>query len=199
MEEASMDKIETLKDGTKVSIRNLTLNDLDNLMKFYCVLPEEDRKYLRVDVTDRKLVEQRIRLIESGNIFRIIALHGDEIIADGALELFADEWRKHQGELRVIVARTFQHKGLGMIIMRELYFLAVQKKVEMLIVRMMRPQTAARNICRRLGFREELLIPDYLHDLTGATQDMIVMTCDMKEFWKELEHFYMDSDWQKSR
>ena len=194
-----MDKIETLKDGTKVSIRNLTLNDLDNLMKFYCVLPEEDRKYLRVDVTDRKLVEQRIRFIESGNIFRIIALHGDEIIADGALELFADEWRKHQGELRVIVARTFQHKGLGMIMMRELYFLAVKKKVEMLIVRMMRPQTAARNICRRLGFREELLIPDYLHDLTGATQDMIVMTCDMKEFWKELEHFYMDSDWQKSR
>lgn len=194
-----MDKIETLKDGTKVSIRNLTLNDLDNLMKFYCVLPEEDRKFLRVDVTDRKLVEQRIRLIESGNILRVIALHEDEIIADGALELFADEWRKHQGELRVIVARTFQHKGLGMIMMRELYFLAVQKKVEMLIVRMMRPQKAARNICRRLGFREELLIPDYLHDLTGATQDMIVMTCDMKEFWKELEYFYMDSDWQKSR
>lgn len=194
-----MDKIETLKDGNKVSIRNLTLNDLDNLMKFYCVFPEEDRKYLRVDVTDREVVEQRIRFIESGKIFRIIALHGDEIIADGALELFADEWRKHQGELRVIVARTFQHKGLGMIMMRELYFLAVQKKVEMLIVRMMRPQTAARNICRRLGFREELLIPDYLHDLTGVTQDMIVMTCDMKEFWKELEYFYMDSDWQKSR
>ena len=194
-----MDKIETLKDGTKVSIRNLTLNDLDNLMKFYCALPEDDRKYLRVDVTDREVVEQRIRLIESGNISRIIALHEDEIIADGALELFADEWRKHQGELRVIVARTFQHKGLGMIMMRELYFLAAQKKVEMLIVRMMRPQTAARNICRRLGFREELLIPDYLRDLTGATQDMVVMTCDIQEFWKELEHFYMDSDWQKYR
>lgn len=194
-----MDKIETLKDGTRVSIRNLTLNDLDNLMKFYCALPEDDRKYLRVDVTDREVVEQRIRLIESGNISRIIALHEDEIIADGALELFADEWRKHQGELRVIVARTFQHKGLGMIMMRELYFLAAQIKVEMLIVRMMRPQTAARNICRRLGFREELLIPDYLRDLTGATQDMVVMTCDIQEFWKELEHFYMDSDWQKYR
>ena len=194
-----MDKIETLKDGTRVSIRNLTLNDLDNLMKFNCALPEDDRKYLRVDVTDREVVEQRIRLIESGNISRIIALHEDEIIADGALELFADEWRKHQGELRVIVARTFQHKGLGMIMMRELYFLAAQKKVEMLIVRMMRPQTAARNICRRLGFREELLIPDYLRDLTGATQDMVVMTCDIQEFWKELEHFYMDSDWQKYR
>lgn len=194
-----MDKMETLKDGTRVSIRNLTLNDLDNLMKFYCALPEEDRKYLRVDVTDKEVVEQRIRLIESGNIVRIIALHDDEIIADGALELFTDEWRKHQGELRVIAAQTFQRKGLGMIMMRELYFLATQKKVEMLIVRMMRPQKAVRSICRRLGFREELLIPDYLHDLSGATQDMVVMTCNMQEFWEELEHFYIDSDWQKSR
>lgn len=194
-----MDKVETLKDGTRVSIRNLTLNDLDNLMKFYRVLPEDDRKYLRVDVTDRKVVEQRIRLMESGNVVRIIALHEDEIIADGALELFLDKWRKHQGELRVIVAPGFQRKGLGTILMRELYFLAAQRKVEMLIVRMMRPQKAARNICRRLGFREELLIPDYLRDLTGATQDMVVMTCYMQEFWKELEHFYMDSDWQKYR
>ena len=194
-----MDKMETLKDGTRVPIRNLTLNDLDNLMKFYCALPEDDRKYLRVDVTDKEVVEQRIRLIESGNIVRIIALHDDEIIADGALELFTDEWRKHQGELRVIVSQNFQRKGLGMIMMRELYFLAAQKKVETLIVRMMRPQKAARSICRRLGFREELLIPDYLHDLSGATQDMVVMTCNMKEFWEELEHFYMDSDWQKSR
>jgi hypothetical protein len=63
----------------------------------------------------------------------------------------------------------------------------------------MRPQVAARNICRRLGFREELMIPDYLRDLTGTTQDMVVMTCNMQEFWKELEHFYLDSDWQKSR
>lgn len=194
-----MDKIETLKDGTRVSIRNLILDDLDNLMNFYCTLPEDDRKYLRVDVTDRKVVEQRIKLIESGNVVRIVALHEDKIIADGALELFEDEWRKHQGELRVIVARNFQRKGLGMIMMRELYFLAAQKKVEKLIVRMMRPQTAARNICHRLGFHEELLIPDYLRDLSGTTQDMIVMTCDIKEFWKELEHFYMDSDWQKRR
>lgn len=194
-----MDKIETLKDGTRISIRNLTLNDLDNLMNFYCTLPEDDRKYLRVDVTSREVIEQRIRLIKSGNVVRIIALHEDEIIADGALELFEDEWRKHQGELRVIVARSFRRKGLGMIMMRELYFLAAQKKVEMLIVRMMRPQTAARSICHRLGFHEELLIPDYLRDLTGATQDMVVMTCDIQEFWKELEHFYMDSDWQKYR
>jgi len=194
-----MNKIETLKDGTKVLIRDLTPKDLDLLMKFYNALPEEDRKYLRVDVTDRDVVKQRLKRIETGRINRIIAVKEDEIVADGALEMFDDEWRKHQGELRTLVSQSFQRKGLGMLLMRELYFFAVQKKVEKLIARIMRPQIAARNICRRLGFHEEIVIPDYLRDRGDDTQDMIVMTCDMKEFWKELEHFYMDSDWQKRR
>lgn len=194
-----MEKIETLKDGTKVAIRNLSLNDLDKIMKFYRSLPLEDRKYLRVDVTNKNIVEQRIKAVELGNLFRVIALHGDDIIADGALELTTEEWRKHQGEIRVIVSKQFQRKGLGMIMMRELYSLAVEKKVEKVVAKMMRPQIAARTICRKLGFREELLIPDYVRDQTGTTQDLVVMTCDIKDFWKELNHFYRDSDWQRCR
>lgn len=194
-----MEKIETLKDGTKVAIRNLSLNDLDKIMKFYRSLPLEDRKYLRVDVTNKNIVEQRIKAVELGNLFRVIALYGDDIIADGALELTTEEWRKHQGEIRVIVSKQFQRKGLGMIMMRELYSLAVEKKVEKVVAKMMRPQIAARTICRKLGFREELLIPDYVRDQTGTTQDLVVMTCDIKDFWKELNHFYRDSDWQRCR
>ena len=194
-----MKKKETLKDGTKVSVKELTEDDLDRLMRFYLTLPEEDRKYLRVDVTDRDVVAKRIKLIEQGDVVRVVALHDDEIIADGALELSAEEWRKHQGELRIIVARNYQHKGLGMIMMRELYFIAARKKVEKVVVKMMRPQKAARNICHKLGFREEHMIPDYVRDLSGQLQDLIIMTCDMDEFWKELEFFYMDSDWQRCR
>jgi hypothetical protein len=41
-----MEKIETLKDGIKVVIRELTLNDLKKMMKFYRSFPLEDRKYL---------------------------------------------------------------------------------------------------------------------------------------------------------
>ncbi len=194
-----MEKIEALKDGTKVKIRELKVKDLDRLMKFFSSLPPEDRKYLRIDVTKRDVVQRRIELTKEGNVIRLIALHNDEIIADGALELSGEEWRKHQGELRVIVARPFQHKGLGMIMVRELYFLAVEKNVDQAVVKMMRPQVAAQRIFRKLGFREELLIPDYVRDMAGKKQDLIIMTCDIKELWKELEHFYTDTDWQRCR
>jgi len=194
-----MEKTETLKDGTKVTVRTLTLKDLDKLMEFYRAIPEKDRRYLRVDVLNRDVVEQRIRLTQTGQTVRLVALLGDEIIADGTLEFSEEEWKKHQAELRVNVARSFQHNGLGTIMLRELYNLATAHKVEKVVVRFMRPQAAARSICRKLGFHEEIIIPDYVRDQKGQTHDMVIMTADMTDFWNELEHFYSDSDWRRHR
>jgi L-amino acid N-acyltransferase YncA len=192
-------KKEYLKDGTEIIIRKLKLSDLDSLMEFYGELPLNDRKYFRVDVTRRDVVEQRIKQTRQGNFIRLVALHDDRIVADGNLEMSAEEWRKDQGELRTIVAKNYQHKGLGTIMLRELYYLAAQNNVKNVIVRIMRPQTAARAICHKLGLREETIIPDYVRDISGQKQDMIVMKGDMKEFWEELEHFYQASDWRHHR
>jgi len=193
------EKTVTLKDGKKVVIRPLDLKDLDLLMKFYRSLPPDDRRYLRVDVTDRDVVAQRIKLAERENVFRLIALYKGKIVADGALELSGEEWHKHQAEIRVIVARPFRRHGLGTVMMRELYFLAAEKNVEKVVAKMMRPQKAAQKICRRLGFREEALLPDYVKDLSGKTQDLLIMVCDLKDMWKELDHLLSDSDWQRCR
>jgi L-amino acid N-acyltransferase YncA len=192
-------KAEILKDGTKVVVRNLRPDDLDELMKFYRSLPDEDRIYLKVDVTNRKVVKQRIDLIETGRVFRIVAVHGDEIVADGALELSLGEWGKNQGELRVIVAKEFQRKGLGMIMMRELYFMALKNDVEKIVGKIMKPQVAAQKICSKLGFRKEAVMHDYVRDQAGVPQDFVIMTCDINNLWAELEYFYTDSDWQRCR
>ncbi len=192
-------KREILKDGTKVLIRDLHYEDLDQLMNFYRSLPLEDRLYLKVDVTKRKVVEQRMKMIEEGTIFRIVALHEDEIIGDGMFEISKEEWRKHQGELRVIVAKPFQRLGLGMIMMRELHSLAMKKDIDKIVVKMMKPQKGAINICKKLGFHTETVIPNYVWDQADEPQDLIIMTCQPKDLWRELEHSYTDSDWQRCR
>lgn len=194
-----MDKIEKLKDGTSLTIRLLRIDDLDAMMKFYRGLPLEDRKYLKFDVTNKKVVAKRLKRIESGDDIRVIAVLNNEVVASGALELSGEHWSKHQGEIRVIIARPFQHKGLGTIMIRELYFIAVQKNVELIVARMMRPQVGAQHIFRKLGFREELLLPDFVKDIEGTSQDLIVMACNVKDLWKELDHFFSESDWQRHR
>jgi len=194
-----MDKTERMKDGTEVTIRRLAANDIDRLMDFYGSLPEEDRKYLKFDVTDRKVVAKRLRRIDSGDDIRIVAVHGGVIVASGALELSGEAWSKHQGEIRVIIARPFHHRGLGTIMIRELYFIAVQNQIQTIVARMMRPQIGAQKIFRRLGFREETLLPDFVKDIKGGAQDLIVMTCDVKDLWRELDRTFSESDWQRCR
>jgi L-amino acid N-acyltransferase YncA len=194
-----MEKMEILKDGTQVTIRELKADDIDKLMKFYKSLPLADRKYLKVDVTKKRVVLARIRKMEAGELARIVALHKGQIIADGVLEFSQDQWSRHQAEIRLIIARPFQQKGLGTVMIRELYFEALQKKVEVIVARMMRPQVGAQNIFRKLGFRDESLLPDHVKDIDGVSQDLIIMTCDVKNLMKELDLLFRDSDWQRCR
>ena len=194
-----MEKKEILKDGTEITIRNITMDDLENYMKFFRSLPPNDRKYLRINVTDDNLIKERIKQIRSGNFFRIVAFKDGQIIASGVLELYTDDWHKHHAELRVIVSRPYQRRGLGLIMNRELYLIAAQHNVKKVIAKMMKPQTGAVKILKKLGFREESLIPEYVQDQDDNTQALLIMTCDMKDFWRELESLYHSTDWKRCR
>lgn len=194
-----MRNVVKLKDGTEVIIRPLTKDDLGKSLAFFQALPAEDRRYLRRDVTKREVVWQRIRAIELGKVKRLVAISGEEIVADGALELEGHGWKEHIGELRLIVAHPFQRKGLGMLMARELFFLAANAKVEEIVVKMMRPQIAALSIFKRLGFCEDVTLRDYVTDLSGSKQDLIVMRCDLKSLWREMEDFLAEIDWQRTR
>lgn len=111
---------ETLKDRTKVIMKYFPPKDLNKIIKFYINLLPENDAYLRVDGKTRKAVGYRAGTGEFGDIIRIIAIHGEDIVADGALELLFDEQHRHDAELRVIVAKRFRHRGLGTIMMKEL-------------------------------------------------------------------------------
>ena len=194
-----MKKNVNLKDGTEIVLRQLKKKDRKRLTEFFRSLPKEDRRYLRVDITDKETVKRIIKSSKLGDDVRIIALLEDEIIASGLLELEKRKWKKHFGEIRLLVSKDYRRQGLGMLVARELYLLAISEKVEEIIVKMMKPQVAAINIFKRMGFKQEAVLPDYVKDLEGTTRDLIIMRCDVNEMWKELEEYIEDSDWQRTR
>ncbi len=183
-----------LKDGTKIIVRAMKYDDIELSLDFFESLKEKERRFLRMDVTRKGNVKKRIEQIKSGQVRRIVATCKDKIIADGALELSHHGWEEHIGEIRIIVADNFQKKGLGMIIARELYHLAASEKLEEIVVRMMRTQIGAKKIFRKLGFHEEIILPDHVKDLKGKSHDLIIMRCNLKELWKEMETFFQISD-----
>jgi ribosomal protein S18 acetylase RimI-like enzyme len=194
-----VDKTVRLKDGQDVTIRNMRPSDVESSFDFFTELPEEDRRFLRVDVTRREIVERRTTEIDSGRVDRLVAVIGDAVVADGALELQGHGWGEGIGELRLIVARPYQHLGLGTLLARELYYLAMQHKLDRIVVRVMRPQSRAHRIMRRLGFKEEFLIPEHVRDLDGAWQDLIIMRCNLDDLWQEMESMVEASDWRWHR
>jgi len=194
-----MQKTVKLNDQTEVVIREMERADLDDSHAFFRSLPEEDRAYLRRDVTKREVVERRISEAESGSVMRLVGVADGQIVADGSVEIPDEEWKRHVGELRLIVGATHQRKGLGILMARELYLLAASAKMEEIIVKMMRPQEAALSIFRRLGFREEATLHDYVRDQTGRKQDLILMRCDLEALWQEMEDFHASGDWQRTQ
>ena len=188
-------KIEALRYGTTVVLREPTMDDVEDSLRFFKDLPLEDRRYLRVDVTQRKNVEQRIRDAIEGRTYRIIALAGDKIVADGALEFSREDWSRHAGEIRAIVAHDYQRRGLGALLIKAIYGVAHQRGVEKLVAKMASPQTGARKTFERLGFHVDSVLPDYIKDMNGNAQSLVIMSCTLDELSRELKGFYKTDQW----
>jgi len=188
-----------LKDGSLVVIRPATDDDIEATWHFLRDLPEQDRNYLRIDVTQRGLVERRYRTGPTGSVQRLVACDGDQIAGLGALETEPAGWKSHVGELRIIVAPRYRRRGLGMILTRELYRIAAHDGLQELVVKLMAPQESARSIMKRLGFRDQMTLPGYVTDRSGHRQDLIICRCDLAAMWRELEHYMTETDWQRTR
>lgn len=168
-----------LKDGRSVHIRPLRPDDVEKSLAFFAALDPEERRYLRRDVTRREVVVGRIRENDSMEAERLVATYDDEIVADGSFERERFSWGEKIGQIRLLVAPRFRRSGLGTALARILYVIAHQHNADRINVRMLRPQIAAREIFRRLGFREEYVLPDHVRDLEGNLQDMILMRCEL--------------------
>ncbi len=188
-----------MRNGREVVIRQMVPEDASSSYQFFAGLPEDDRRYLRSDVTRREIVERRAREVDSGRAVRLVAVDGDTIVADGALELAGHGWGDNIAEIRLVVARPYQRTGLGTLLARELYFLAAERKVDRIVVRMMRPQEGAKRIFRSLGFKDEYLIPEHVRDQDGNWQDLIIMRCNLEDLWDEMEGLLEGADLNRHR
>lgn len=185
-----MRKSINLRDGTSVEVRALTIADVEKSFAFFEKLQPDDQAYLRVKVSDPKIVRRRLQNQEESNVRRIAALVDDEIVADAALELNPFGWKRHLAEYRIIVASDYKRKGLGMVMAGELYELAIKEKVEEMVVELMSPQVEAKKIFERLGFKEETVMKNMVKDVNGQKQDLILMRCNLDDIWNKIESYY---------
>jgi len=183
-----------LKDHTEVLIRPMASEDVDQSLEFFRALPEEVRACFPKDVTTVEVAQERAREMEEGRIKRLVALVDDKIVGIGALDLSQFGWERHVGELRLIVAPAYQGKGLGILMGRALYDLAAVTGIEEVVIRVMASQTSTINVLRKLGFRKEAVLRDYVRDAYGRKQDLVLMRGDIEDLWQEFEQYIYELD-----
>lgn len=186
---AEYPKIVNLKDEKKITLRLMKQDDLDKLLEFYCLIPEKDRLFLRVDITDRKNVEWRFGKWNYDFVYPILACDEEKIIGIGTLYRPEFGWMRNLGEVRVLINPDYQRKGLATIFVKELFFRALKAKIYKLQAEMTEGQESAVAAFEKMGFRKEATLKKHVTDIRGRRRDLIIMTLDVEDFWYLLEDF----------
>ncbi|MEW6073810.1 MAG: GNAT family N-acetyltransferase [Planctomycetota bacterium] len=190
-------KTATLKDGTEVTLRPMVAADVDALHAFFAKdVPEEDRLYLRDDVADRRVVEGWTRNIDYDRVLPILMFRGQRVIADGAIRHNPHGWSRHMAEVRLVVARAYQGKGAGFVLLKELVHVAQSKKAQMLLARVFENSPGGISTFQKLGFRVEAVLHDFATDIKGRRQNIAVLVRDVDELWTSMEDLLWHGDWR---
>lgn len=183
-----------LKSGIEIVLRPLCKDDLENLHQFYLNLPEEDRFYLRTDVTDRRFVAMQMEDSDAEERIRFAALSDEIIVGQAALIRPLHGWLQHTGELRCVIAHRFQDQGLAKIMLRDLFQEATRRGVEIVFGKVAAEQKAAIKIMKEIGFKQEVVRRDHQRTLHGNLHDVIMMTCSISAAWDRLEDLIHSMD-----
>lgn len=181
-----------LRDGSEVQVRAMDAKDGPAVLKFFRALPEEDRLFLRDDVTRPEWLDRFVRQIDYQTMLPLVAEDNTGIVGNAALYRPLYGWSVHVGEMRVAVAREYQHKGLGTVLAHELVKLALDAGLEKMIVSVVDNQIAAKRAFEKLGFRSEAVLKGHVKDIHGIKRDLVVMSNDVSDIWESMEALMRD-------
>ena len=105
-----------LKDGTRVILRPMVKEDRDGLLDFHRRLDEKDKLFLRHDVRDPAVIDHWVNNIDYQKVFPLLAIADGRIVGDATLHMRKVGWKRHVGNVRLVVAKDFQGRGLGTLL-----------------------------------------------------------------------------------
>lgn len=171
----------TLSDGTHVLLRPLVPNDRDSLISLFAHAAEEDRRYLRQDVTDRELVSSWAEVVDYSSVFPLVSVINGRIVGDATLH-FRDGAHRHQGEVRIFLAREMRRRGLGTQMLRTLVDISRGVGLHQLIALIVTDQGPVIRAFKELGFEHHCTLPDYFMMPNGSTRDTALMILQLVEY-----------------
>ena len=169
--------------GRAYQIRQLQPSDGDAILKFAASLPPHDLLYMRRDITTDAGVTRWLTGVSEERIHSVIAENTNgEMVGYSTIHQDDLEWTQHVADLRVTVSTTERGSGLGRLLIREAFNIALSLDVRRVTASMTTDQIASRNLFQELGFKNEALLKDHVRDREGKLHDLLIMACDVETF-----------------
>lgn len=167
---------------TVLSLRMMGADDGPLMLDFAQQLPYHDLMFLRRDITKQSAIDRWLHDIASEKMYTLLAESETQILGYATLYRNDFDWSRHVAEIRVLIAPDARKMGLGRLLTREAFNVALSLGIQKVVARMTLDQTGARTVFEELGFRAEAILRDEVKDRVGKTHDILLMANDVTEF-----------------
>ena len=172
----------TLSDGRQVQLRLMMPGtDVYRLHAFACSLPKDDLQFLRVDITRLMVVIHWAHNIKAGLTVTVLAEDDGAVIGYASVHNDQVSWQRHLGELRIQVGPAYRGCGLGGLLGKEIFVIALDLGIERIVAQMTANQRQAIALVERHGFEHEAVLHDFVIGRDGRKNDLVVMTCKVAD------------------
>lgn len=175
----SYPKVVKLKNGTALTLRPLKATDEKEFHAFFVDVPTPELIHFKHRVTDPGVIHQWCQNIDYDKILPLLALAGDQVVADASLHQSLGGWKRHVGRISVFVRPKYRGQGLARILVQELLDIARHAGLEKVEAEFLGDQKAARRVFEENGFNQFLYLQDYVKDMQAISHDYVLMGRDL--------------------
>jgi ribosomal protein S18 acetylase RimI-like enzyme len=136
--------------------------------------------FIKHRVQDLKVIRDWCRKIDVGRNLPLVGVIDKKIVASATLHQDLGGWKRHIGRVSVLVHPKFRGRGLARALISEILDIARSAGLEKAEAEFIGEQKAAVKMFAMLGFRQLLLLEDYVKDMQAITYDYVLMGLDLK-------------------
>ena len=176
----------TLPQGDVVTLRPLNSDDEARLLDFFLTIPEEERWYLKQDITSPGVVFLWTHEIDYKRILPLLAFtEAGQIVGDAVLIRRRGGARSHIAEIRVLVSPQFRHRGLAAQMIRDLCDIADDAGIELVVTEIVDDaQDEAMALLELAGFNRVSTLEGMAKDQQGHSKDVVVLSLPLGRYYK---------------
>jgi L-amino acid N-acyltransferase YncA len=174
-----------IRDGRTVELRPMVAADKDKLQEFFLQVPEDDRYFLKDDVTSPRVIEGWAAHLDYDRALPVLAWCDGRVVGNAVLIRSRVGARAHIGELRVVVHPDVRNQGLGSILIRQLCDIAADAELEKVVAELVADREGeAITAMERTGFILTATLPEYFRDQRGRLHDLVVLVLPLGKWYE---------------